>query len=75
MFSVLRPDSFPDQLAERITDHSGPNASAEAAAGAFVIYWMRTAVRAHENPALDVALLAAAQLGVPVFVYHALSER
>ncbi len=36
---------------------------------------MRTAVRAHENPALDVALLAGEQLGLPVFVYHALSER
>ncbi|MCA9569209.1 MAG: NAD(P)-binding protein [Myxococcales bacterium] len=40
-----------------------------------VIYWMRTAVRAHENPALDVAILVANALRVPVFVYHALSER
>jgi photolyase PhrII len=36
---------------------------------------MRTAVRDHDNPALDVAILAAASLGVPFFVYHALSER
>ena len=75
LFSVLRPDSFPDQLAERITDHSGPHATAAASDGAFVIYWMRTAVRAHENPALDVALVAGQRLGLPVFVYHALSER
>ena len=54
MFSVLRPDSFPSHLAERITDHSAPAASTSS--GSFVIYWMRTAVRAHENPALDVAL-------------------
>lgn len=40
-----------------------------------MLYWMRTAVRAHENPALDVALHAGRQLGLPVFVYHALSER
>ncbi|HCH64033.1 MAG TPA: deoxyribodipyrimidine photolyase, partial [Deltaproteobacteria bacterium] len=49
--------------------------SAGETTGAFVLVWMRTAVRAHENPALDAALLAADQLGLPVFVYHALSER
>lgn len=41
----------------------------------YVLYWMRTAVRAHENPALDCAVLVANRLGVPVLVYHALSER
>jgi len=41
----------------------------------FVVYWMRTAVRAHENPALDSALVLASKLGLPAFVYHALSER
>ena len=46
--SVLRPDAFPDHLAERITDHSATEATA---AGAFVIYWMRTAVRAHLSAA------------------------
>ena len=64
---------LPAPLAERVTPH-GPVTTA-AATGAFVVYWMRTAVRAHENPALDTALAAAAQLGVPAFVYHALSER
>ena len=44
-------------------------------AGAFVIYWMRVAVRATENPSLDVALSMAKALGVPCFVYHAISER
>jgi len=71
--SVLTSDAFPDHLAERITDHSAANASVTN--GAFVIYWMRTAVRAHENPALDVALTAGQRLGLPVFVYHALSEK
>lgn len=46
-----------------------------AAHGEFVLYWMRTAVRATENPALDVAVEAANQLGLPVFVYHGLSEK
>ena len=73
MISVLQPDLFPDHLAERITDHSALTAT--PAGGSFVIYWMRTAVRAHENPALDVALTAGQRLGLPVFVYHALSER
>lgn len=45
------------------------------AGGAFVLYWMVTAARAHENPALDTALVAGRALGLPVFVYHALSER
>ena len=43
--------------------------------GTFILYWMRTAVRAHENPALDVALAVGAARQLPVFVYHALSER
>lgn len=71
--TVIRPDDFSEHLAERITTHSAPqptNAQAE-----YVLYWMRTAVRAHENPALDVALDAGQRLGLPVFVYHALSER
>ncbi len=47
----------------------------ENASGTFVLYWMRTAVRGHENPALDVALTLANARHVPVLVYHALSER
>ncbi|MEM7452974.1 MAG: FAD-dependent oxidoreductase [Planctomycetota bacterium] len=40
----------------------------------FVLYWMRNAVRAHENPALDVARLLAAQCELPLLVYHGLSD-
>jgi photolyase PhrII len=36
---------------------------------------MRMAVRAHENAALDAALAVGASLGLPVLVYHAVSER
>ncbi|MBU6365476.1 MAG: FAD-dependent oxidoreductase [Gemmatimonadetes bacterium] len=64
---------LPPHLAERITRHGTIHDAPPG--GAFVLYWMRTAVRAHENPALDAALEAGAALGVPVFVYHALSER
>lgn len=65
--------ALPPWLAERVVT-TRPSASA-AGTGEFVLYWARTAVRAHENPALDVAISVAATRGIPVFVYHALSER
>lgn len=61
---------LPAHLHERLE----PNAAAPRE-GEFIVYWMRIAARVTENPALDVALTAAAALGKPVFVYHALSER
>ncbi len=42
--------------------------------GQFVLYWMRTAVRVDENPALDVARIIADEHGLPLLVYHGLSE-
>ena len=62
--------SLPEVLAERL-DSQAP----APRDGRYVICWLRVAVRGHENPALDVALTTAAQLGVPCFVYWALSER
>ena len=62
--------SLPQHLAERIE----PSPSPPHRDGELVIYWMRVAVRARENPALDVALAAGAALGKPVFVYHALAQ-
>lgn len=41
----------------------------------YVLYWMRVAVRGHENPALDAAVAMANALGTTVLVYHAVSER
>jgi photolyase PhrII len=41
---------------------------------AFVLYWMRTAVRVDENPALEVAQYLAAVGGLPLLVYHGLSD-
>jgi deoxyribodipyrimidine photo-lyase len=37
--------------------------------GACVVYWMQRAIRAVDNPALDVAIEAANLLGVPVVIY------
>ncbi|MEC7946305.1 MAG: FAD-dependent oxidoreductase [Myxococcota bacterium] len=63
-------NGLPHHLAERVRP-----LSAGACEGAFILYWLRTAQRAHDNPALDAALAAGDALGLPVFVYHALSER
>jgi deoxyribodipyrimidine photolyase len=61
---------LPAHLAERLE----PGAPPPRCEGRFVVYWMRVAVRATENPALDVALTAARALRRPVFVLHPLSE-
>jgi photolyase PhrII len=63
---------LPGHLAERVTarnDHpTRPGRD-------FVLYWMRTALRGHENPALDVAVALGERLGLPALVYQGISER
>ena len=63
---------LPPHLQER-TRRIGSRTENES--GRFVLYWMRTAVRAHENPALDAALSLANARRLPLLVYHAVSER
>ncbi|MEM8963430.1 MAG: FAD-dependent oxidoreductase [Acidobacteriota bacterium] len=70
MYATDLLDSLPDHLRER----SSTTVDRDTGEG-FVLYWMRTAVRGHENPALDVAFAIGEVLDRPVFVYHALSER
>ena len=65
-------NAMPPHLQER-TRPIGTRPENEA--GRFVLYWMRTAVRGHENPALDVALTLANARRLPLLVYHAVSER
>ena len=55
----LEPSDLPTHLAERTRR---ANDVAPCAQGEFVLYWMHHAVRADENPALDVAL---SQLRLP----------
>ncbi len=43
--------------------------------GAFVLYWMHHAVRAHENPALDTAIVLGNALDLPVLVYQGLGGK
>ena len=42
--------------------------------GQFVLYWMATAVRSDENPALDAARWIANSVGLPLLVYQAISQ-
>ncbi|MBL8616619.1 MAG: NAD(P)-binding protein [Deltaproteobacteria bacterium] len=62
---------LPAYLEGRVRAHSG----GAPTPGAFVLCWLRQSLRAVDNPALDVALYLADALGVPVFVYHALTHR
>ena len=63
---------LPDHLAERsriVHDCHLPST------GEFILYWMHSALRAFENPALDVALLLSRELNLPLLVYQGLAER
>ncbi len=68
---VQTSPALPDHIAER---SRALNDRAPSPEGVFVLYWMQTACRAHDNPALDAAILAGEALDRPVLVYHALAE-
>lgn len=63
--------ALPPHLGERTrsvgSDKSNP--------GEFVLYWLHHAMRAAENPALDVAVTCAERLRLPLLVYQAIPER
>ena len=40
-----------------------------------VIVWLKSALRVHENPAIDVGRLIAQQYNVPLLIYQAIDER
>ena len=66
---TLIPIDLPPHLQERVSvlrdrpldDHR-----------AYVLYWMHHAMRDHENPALDAAVLIGNRIGRPVLVYQGL---
>ena len=64
--------SLPNPLRERLRWVVSPNQ--QPIGDSFVLYWMHSALRAHENPALDTAICLARELGLPMLVYHGLSE-
>ena len=65
-------EDLPEHLAERIRLVAAGNSVTD---GEFVLYWMHHAVRAHENPALDVAISLSNRLRLPLLVYQAIPER
>lgn len=68
----MRPDALPAPLQARLCRRLQP---LDPSRSGPIIYWMRVAARAHDNPALDVALAVAEALDRDVLVYHGLDER
>ncbi|MCX7717628.1 MAG: FAD-dependent oxidoreductase [Candidatus Sumerlaeaceae bacterium] len=57
------------RLEQRISEeHSGRRCE-----GDLIVYWMRSALRAAENPALEAAAWRAHELGLPLLVYQSLA--
>lgn len=73
-------ERLPVHLAERTRDFRADSVqnvgfeNGTKSDSSFVLYWMRSAVRSEENPALDVAKSFASKLKVPLLVYHSISQ-
>ncbi len=65
----LDSDFVRDQLVARTTDVNGKRTRPE---GAFVLYWMQSTQRLHENWALRAAIRAADKVGKPLVVHQGL---
>jgi len=65
-------EGLPTELLERLRSQ---NAKEFLESGEFVLYWMRTAIRVDENPALNTAIVLANRLQKPLLVYQGLTER
>ncbi|MDB4632045.1 hypothetical protein OAF96_01285, partial [bacterium] len=66
--------SLPEYLEERARFKNTEQQLNQEVNGEFVLYWMRTAVRTDENPALDTARLIASESNLPLLIYHSISE-
>jgi predicted NAD/FAD-dependent oxidoreductase/deoxyribodipyrimidine photolyase len=60
---------LPEYLDERLVRRTDPRP------GGHVAVWLRMAVRAHDNPALDAGIFAAHHLGLPLLVCFGLPEQ
>ncbi len=65
-------DNLPEHLRERLRVVRSTDTGND---GQFVLYWMQTAMRLEENPALDVAQHIAVALKLPLLVYQGLSAQ
>lgn len=66
---------FDEVLPEYLNERTRSMREAEHSSGEFVLYWMQTAMRVDENPALDVARHLAVQYDLPLLVYQGLSAK
>lgn len=69
-----------DLLLEKLPPHLAERSWLKATGrpghvGKYVVYWTHHALRVDENPALEVAMLLAEQLGLPLLVYQGLSDQ
>lgn len=70
------PDPVSDLLPHHLTERTHAlNPKALKRSGTFVLCWLHHAIRAHTNPALDVALTIGNAIGKPVLVYQGLGGR
>jgi photolyase PhrII len=65
-------DMLPPHLDERTRAMNTAEANVE---GKFVLYWLHHAMRADENPALDVAVTLANQCRMPLLVYQSIPAK
>lgn len=66
--------ALPLHLRERARRLNSKTELTSSSSAGFVLYWMRTAVRSDENPALDAANWIANEKGIPLLVYQSISE-
>ena len=61
---------LPNPLDERVTvlNHHEPRTNGAC----YILCWLQQALRADDNPALDVAISLGNRMGLPVLVYHGL---
>lgn len=72
---ALDGSNLPVQLRHRLRVLRKPGSSGTAGGSGHVLYWMRSALRAHENPCLDAAVLAAAALQTALIVVLHVEDR
>lgn len=67
-------NTVPHDLSERIRSVRG-GLDSTVADGEFVLLWLHNALRVDDNPAVNVAVLAANELDQPLLIYQGVSER
>ena len=73
---IVESQSFLEGLPPHLIERAYLKASGRPThEGKFVLYWTHHALRTDENPALDVAVLLAEKLELPLLVYQGLSEK